>query len=400
MAKAIQWSDLEFVKVLGEGQAGQVWLTNLKRPYKEFGVGTPIAVKRYKNWVLEEPGQYERIIRELELGRRIQHPNLVRSLSIIKDPDGLPALIMAYYSGETLETYLDTSRRKQEHVNLDYAFRIVGELASAISAIHQAGAIHRDIKPANIILSNGSPILMDLGVISSKDFPEQTTSGSFLGTIRYAAPEYIFEGSCGLSVDVYALGAIAFELFGKERFFAKESQWARLIVAKSSTNEVRLDYPALQSRAGMNVTEFVKFILEQTLAKADQRTIDPSDISEVIKRRVWEKPFYISNGVLMEGEPKTLPLGESNEELRADLSLVVEELKKKLDKDVITELRQALAETYHTSKIFPWRYGRSWLRRLEEAGCFVSEGPIDMSGDPDWYELHEAIIAAYRYGYL
>jgi hypothetical protein len=58
---------------------------------KASSIGSPVAVKCYKSWVLEEPGQYERIIRELESGRRIQHPNLVKTLSIIKDPDGKPA---------------------------------------------------------------------------------------------------------------------------------------------------------------------------------------------------------------------------------------------------------------------------------------------------------------------
>lgn len=288
MTKAIQWSDLELIKVLGEGQAGKVWLAKLNCQYKDFSIGSSVAVKCYKNWVLEKPGQYERIFRELGLGRKIQHPNLVKTLSIIVDPDGKPVLVMAYYAGETLESYLEKFRRKKDsidldklkealasgetlgsylddvwrkenHIDLDFAFKIVGELASAISAIHQAGAIHRDIKPANIILSDRRPVLMDFGVITSKDFPEQTTSGEFLGTIRYAAPEYLFDGNYSPNIDVYSLGIIAFELFGEEQFLSEEAQWARLVVKKREAHDIRLNYPALQRRYGMNAAEFIKF---------------------------------------------------------------------------------------------------------------------------------------------
>jgi serine/threonine protein kinase len=67
MERAIRWSDLELIKSLGEGHAGIVYLAKLKQPFKGLPSGSFVAIKCYKNWTLEEPGQLERIIRELEV---------------------------------------------------------------------------------------------------------------------------------------------------------------------------------------------------------------------------------------------------------------------------------------------------------------------------------------------
>src|SRR6185369_11140328 len=99
MASTLTWRDLELQDRLGEGQGGVVWSARLARAYKQWPSGTTVAVKRYKRWVLESPGQYERIHRELTVGIRVNHPNVVKSLALVADPDGLPALVMQHYSG-------------------------------------------------------------------------------------------------------------------------------------------------------------------------------------------------------------------------------------------------------------------------------------------------------------
>ena len=100
--KSLGWSSLELLNVIGSGQAGVVWRAKLKHAYQDLPLHSLVAVKVYKQWVLEEPGQFERIVRELELGRRVEHPNVVRTISIVADPSGRPALVMPYYEGESL----------------------------------------------------------------------------------------------------------------------------------------------------------------------------------------------------------------------------------------------------------------------------------------------------------
>ena len=65
MASSLVWNDLELIERLGEGQAGAVWKARLRRAFRGHAAGDLVAVKRYKRWVLEQPGQLERIYREL-----------------------------------------------------------------------------------------------------------------------------------------------------------------------------------------------------------------------------------------------------------------------------------------------------------------------------------------------
>jgi eukaryotic-like serine/threonine-protein kinase len=183
-------------------------------------------VKRYKRWVLQESGQYERISRELAASVKIRHPHIVHNICLISDPDGLPALVMRYYDGKTLESVLVEGRSKNTHMPIEDAFRVLGQLIDAVTALHKPPIYHRDIKPANILIENGSgsPILMDLGVVSNFFLPEQTETTDFLGTIRYAHPDYLTGGGFTASLDWYSLGLVAYELFCGTRFLASEEQ--------------------------------------------------------------------------------------------------------------------------------------------------------------------------------
>ena len=107
------------VRALGEGQAGVVWLARSRRPFGGLSAGAAVAVKRYRTWLFEEPGRIDdRIFAELHTwGLRIQTDGLVRTLCLVADPDRLPALVMQFYDGPTLEAYLEErSRRGCEEV--------------------------------------------------------------------------------------------------------------------------------------------------------------------------------------------------------------------------------------------------------------------------------------------
>src|SRR5262245_21738789 len=113
MPHALRWEDIRLGSLLGEGHSGVVMRGELLRNYDDLSAGSPVAVKRYKPWVLREPGQLERIFRELNVGRTVRHKNVVRILGALFDNTQTPALVMQYYDGETLDEFL--RRRRKTH---------------------------------------------------------------------------------------------------------------------------------------------------------------------------------------------------------------------------------------------------------------------------------------------
>ena len=403
--KALRWNDFEIVKSLGEGQAGVVQLCRLRRSFLEYNAGDYLAIKRYKRWVLEQPGQLERIIRELETRRRIQHPNLVHSLAALVDDEGKPALVMRYYEGETLQQYLEKLRSSKEYMSFEKAMLIIGELASALDSLHSAGILHRDIKPANVILSGNSPILMDLGVVKSSDFPEQTTSGTFLGTIRYSAPEYLFGQSETPLLDIYSLGAIAYELLIGEEYLKEEMQWARLIVRKSNPEVPVINYYELSARIGLNRAEFSRFILESSLSEVKERNLDLETLTRAINDQVWNKRFHASNGqVFPNPDPLDFPLADTDHDGVVTPEDIAKYFRSELSNYDLHLLQEFLAK-YYWYKSDRYRDGGNFwvlqqtlndVKRLEETKAVE----IDADTHGIYCRLVDAVRVIFRYGLI
>lgn len=303
----LSWSDFDLTTRLGEGQAGVVWGAVMRRSVGDLTEGSRIAVKRYKPWVLERPGQFDRIMRELNVGRTVAHPALVRTHGVVLDDDGRPVLVMPWYEGESLERTLMRARQAREPVDAAQAMKWVGHLAGALAALHNAGAIHRDVKPANVLVTPDGLILMDLGVVFSTDFPEQTDTGTFLGTIRYGAPEYLFGEFHDQRSDVYSLAAIAYELFFNAQFLGEHQHWARVILNKNEEVEwTRDQLTDLARRSTHNLADLADQILHHGLAAAVLRDLDLYSLETAIGGRVWEGSFVSSDGRIAAG-PRVFP---------------------------------------------------------------------------------------------
>lgn len=325
MTRPLSWDDLELLQRLGEGRAGTVWQAKLNTPALGLPSGTILAVKRYKPSVLEQPGEVERLVRELEIGRRLDHPNLVRTLTLVRSPDGGLNLVMQYYEGQTLEQYLANLRKPTvtKLPDLWWALTVVGKLAQVIALLHRQGVLHRDIKPSNIILTRSGPVLMDLGVVSSTAFPEQTESEQFLGTIRYGAPEYVLDGDQSPLADVYSLGAVAYELLTGRRFLHEDKRWARLVVRKQKQTSpttpedwkiveiyalrTQDDYPRPPTSVAEKIqvrrsVEFARLLCETAVEYSPVfRQLDLDNLAHTVERRLWDSPFSFIRGVFKEG---------------------------------------------------------------------------------------------------
>ena len=166
------------VEELGRGGMGTVYLA--QRDGKSF------ALKLAHEQLAAAPNMVARFLREAEVGRTIDHPNVVRTLDA-GDHEGLPYLVMELVEGRDLRQHLDALGRIPEALLREVAC----QAAQGLAAIHAAKVVHRDIKPENILITDTNEIrLMDLGVAALQEATTMLTrEGAFAGSLLYAAPE-------------------------------------------------------------------------------------------------------------------------------------------------------------------------------------------------------------------
>jgi serine/threonine protein kinase len=181
--------------------------------------GTPIAIKEFKPSLLAVPGQIERVKQEADIGKSLQHPNLVRTFGLIAPQDvrsdDRVLLLLEWVAGATLETWY---RKRSSEATWDEIRGIALGLVAALEHLHSAGIFHRDIKPENVMVrSDGTAVLMDIGVAEVTGDNEHTLHTSvkdFVGSVRFASPQFILGTEPYTAADdVYSLGATLFLLF-------------------------------------------------------------------------------------------------------------------------------------------------------------------------------------------
>jgi WD40 repeat protein len=147
---------------------------------------------------------------EAEAVARLQHPNIVQ-IHEVGEVGGLPYFSLEFCSGGSLADRLDGTP-----LSPGQAAQLIATLARAMQAAHEARVVHRDLKPANVLLAaDGTPKVTDFGLAKRLDgVVGHTASGAIMGTPSYMAPEQAAGKSkrVGPAADVYALGAILYEL--------------------------------------------------------------------------------------------------------------------------------------------------------------------------------------------
>ena len=207
---------------IGTGGMGTVYVGTVEARAHGLDVGTRVAVKVLHPYLFAREGSSQRFLREAEIGGRVRHENVVRTLAADEVIDGSGTsrfLVMEYVEGRTLRELLADLTRVPEEL-----CRHVGrEVAKALAAIHAAGAVHRDVKPDNVIVTSDNLVkVMDLGVARlQSDAVRVSQTGAFVGSVRYAAPEQFRsrDGAVDGRADLYALGLMLYELAtGKHPF--------------------------------------------------------------------------------------------------------------------------------------------------------------------------------------
>ena len=176
----------------------------------------------------------ERFLAEIKTTAKLQHPHILPLLDS-GSADGLLYYVMPYVRGETLRARLT----QEGQLPVDEAVRIARETASALEHAHRQGIVHRDIKPENILLQDGVVLVADFGIalaVQTAGGARMTQTGLSLGTPQYMSPEQATgERIVDARSDVYALGAVTYEMLAGEPPFTGPSVQAVVARLMSDT---------------------------------------------------------------------------------------------------------------------------------------------------------------------
>jgi tetratricopeptide (TPR) repeat protein len=210
----------QILGTLGRGGMGIVYKA-LHRPLNRV-----VALKMILAGAHGRPDELARFRREAELVARLRHPNIVQIYEI-GEHEGLPYLSLEYVEGPSLQEKLGGCPQPARE-----AAQFAEVLARAMQAAHALKIIHRDLKPANVLLTaDGTPKITDFGLAKRLDTgATDTQPGTVLGTANYMPPEQASGRTeeIGPLVDVYALGALLYEMLTGRPPFLGESQFRTL----------------------------------------------------------------------------------------------------------------------------------------------------------------------------
>ena len=212
---------------LGQGAVGEV--------YEAFDqeLGEAVAVKVLRPEIARDERVLQRFKREIQLARRVTHPNVCRVFDLVYHagvagaPPDKVLLTMELLRGETLEQLL----ARQGRMTTAEALPVIGHIVAALTAAHANGVVHRDLKSGNIFLvpsSSGTrAVVTDFGLawssIEAGDDANLTATGELVGSPAYMAPEQVRGEETTPATDVYALGVVLFEMVTGELPFVGKS---------------------------------------------------------------------------------------------------------------------------------------------------------------------------------
>ena len=217
----------EILSPLGAGGMGEVYKA------RDTRLDRTVAIKVLPEHVAADPDLKQRFEREAKTISSLNHPHIC-TLHDIGSQDGIDFLVMEYLEGDTL-----AQRLEKGALPLDQALKVAIEIADALDKAHRQGIVHRDLKPGNIMLTRAGAKLLDFGLaklrkpgtVGAEGFSAATTQsepltgrGTILGTLQYMAPEQVEGKEADHRTDIFAFGAVVYEMATGQRAFSGENQ--------------------------------------------------------------------------------------------------------------------------------------------------------------------------------
>ena len=260
----------DIVSLLGSGGMGEVYRA------RDTKLNRDVAIKVLLPSVASDPDRLARFQREAQVLASLNHSNIAH-IHGLEDADGTKALVLELVEGEDL-----AQRLSRGAIPLDEALPIARQIAEALESAHEQGIIHRDLKPANIkIRPDGTVKVLDFGLARVMDPTSSsaqnamnsptlslhaTQAGIILGTVAYMSPEQARGRSVDKRSDIWAFGAVLFEMLTATRAFPGDDVTDTIVSVVSRDP----DWSALPS----GIPAGVHRLLHRCLEKDPKRRLD------------------------------------------------------------------------------------------------------------------------------
>jgi serine/threonine-protein kinase len=186
-------------RTLGHGGMAVVYLAHDESLHRR------VAVKVLASNLGDDETFRARFYREARLAGRLSHPNIVQVYDAGETDEGRPYIVMEYVAGKTVS--------ECGKLEANDAVALVLQACAGLQHAHDAGLVHRDVKPGNLLLrEDGVLKIADFGIARAAETTQLTQLGTVLGTAAYLAPEQAAGEEVTAAADIYALGAVMFEL--------------------------------------------------------------------------------------------------------------------------------------------------------------------------------------------
>ncbi len=221
----------EILGPLGAGGMGEVYRA------KDTRLDRTVAIKVLPEHLSASPDVKQRFEREAKVISSLSHPHIC-TLHDVGQHEGIDFLVMEHLEGETL-----AQRLSQGPLPMEQVLELGGQIADALDKAHKSGVIHRDLKPGNIMLTAGGVKLLDFGLarhqisesqVKSESFSRAltetpssaplTVEGTILGTFQYMPPEQIEGQEADARSDLFAFGAVLYEMATGRKAFEGRTQ--------------------------------------------------------------------------------------------------------------------------------------------------------------------------------
>ncbi len=194
----------EILAELGRGGMGRVYKA------QDLELGEVVAIKTLLAPGDGGTGEEARLLREVQICRRISHPNVVRVYDVGRFDGGL-FITMEYLEG----VRLDDLMARESPLPFARIRTLVAEIAAGLAEAHTQGIVHRDLKPGNVMVTSGRVKILDFGIASMKGLAARLTQTGFvMGSPMYMSPEQVLGRDLDGRSDLYSLGVLAYTLIG------------------------------------------------------------------------------------------------------------------------------------------------------------------------------------------